>query len=169
MERLARPLSEREPRYDVIVVGSGYGGSIAACRLSRAGRTVALLERGREIHPGEFPATAREAAGHLQSVGPAFGSERRIGDPRNLYRLHADAGMCVLSGCGLGGTSLINANVSLRPDPRVFDERWPRKLRRDPDGRFPDELVRGFAAAEAMLRPTTYPDTFPKLAKVAAL
>ncbi len=73
MERLARPLSEREPRYDVVVVGSGYGGSIAACRLARAERTVALLERGREIHPGHFPATSGEAAEHLQVSGPALG------------------------------------------------------------------------------------------------
>jgi cholesterol oxidase len=169
MERLARPLSDLSDHYHVVVVGSGYGGSIAACRLSRAGRKVALLERGREMHPGEYPATVREAGHHVQTTGPAFGSERQIGDPRNLYRFHADGEMNVFSGCGLGGTSLINANVSLRPEARVFDERWPSELRQDGHGTMAGELDAGFAAAEAMLRPMPYPDTFPPLAKVAAL
>ncbi len=73
--------------------------------------------------------------------------------------------MNVFSGCGLGGTSLVNANVSLRPDPRVFqDEWWPQALRADGEG-----LGAGFARAEAMLSPTTYPTSFPPLAKMEAL
>jgi cholesterol oxidase len=160
MQRLSRPIEELESRYEVIVVGSGYGGSIAACRLARAGRKVAVLERGRELHPGEYPDTLAEAARHVQSAGPAGAT----GDPRGLYWFHVGE-MTVLSGCGLGGTSLINANVSLRPDPRVFeDERWPLALRQDRSG-----LEAGFARSEAMLGPTTYPDDFPSLAKVDAL
>ena len=53
-------------RYDVVVVGSGYGGAIAASRLARAGRKVCLLERGREIPSGDFPDTAASAVGQLQ-------------------------------------------------------------------------------------------------------
>ena len=53
--RLSSPTSELRPHYDVVVVGSGYGGSIAACRAASAGKTVCLLEKGKEWSPGEFP------------------------------------------------------------------------------------------------------------------
>ena len=160
MDRLSLPLTKMRPHYDVIVVGSGYGGSIAACRLARAGRKVALFERGRELHPGEYPTTTDAAARHLQTSNPLGDT----GDPRDLYWLHVGGEMNVFSGCGLGGTSLVNANVALRPDPRVFkDERWPRAIRDDPMA-----LEPGFERAEAMLTPTTYPTSFPPLAKVEA-
>ena len=161
MLRLSRPVADLKPHYDVVVVGSGYGGSIAACRLARAGRAVAVLERGRELHPGEYPATLDAAGRHVQTVSP-LGT---TGDPRNLYWMHVGGAMNVFSGCGLGGTSLVNANVSLRPDPRIFeDERWPRALRDDVAG-----LEAGYERAQAMLTPTTYPESFPPLAKMEAL
>ena len=56
MSRLARSLEHVQPHYDVVVVGSGYGGGVAASRLARAGKRVAVLERGREFVTGEFPA-----------------------------------------------------------------------------------------------------------------
>jgi cholesterol oxidase len=161
MDRLSLPLTELRPRYDVVVVGSGYGGSIAACRLARTGKKVALLERGREMLPGEYPATMQAAARHFQTSSPLGDT----GDPRGLYWLHVGGEMNVFSGCGLGGTSLVNANVALRPDPRIFeDERWPTALRADPTG-----LDAGFKRARAMLTPTTYPPSYPPLAKVEAL
>jgi len=55
MTRLARSLDGLRPSYDVVVVGSGYGGGVAASRLARAGKRVAVLERGREFVTGEFP------------------------------------------------------------------------------------------------------------------
>ncbi|MGA8479476.1 MAG: NAD(P)-binding protein, partial [Chthoniobacterales bacterium] len=67
MERLSRPITELQRNsFEVVVIGSGYGGSIAASRMARAGKSVCLLERGREIHPGEYPKTKRHALKEMQ-------------------------------------------------------------------------------------------------------
>ena len=161
MDRLSKSLDDLAEHYDVIVVGSGYGGSIAACRLSRAGRKVGVFERGRELHPGEYPTTTEDARRHLQ----VSGGDDEVGDPRDMFWLHAAGDVNVLSGCGLGGTSLINANVALRADRRVFDDEcWPQALRDDGIG-----LEAAYARAERMLSPMPYPASFPPLAKMTAL
>lgn len=147
MKRVSKPLSQLSDHYDAVVVGSGYGGGIAASRLARMGYRVALLERGLETLPGEFPDTPAKAASQTQ----VHLCDRHLGDSRALYDLHVGPDMNVLVGCGLGGTSLINANVSLEADPRVFDDPvWPAELR-DAD------LETGYARARAMLRPRPYP------------
>jgi cholesterol oxidase len=147
MDRLSSPLEELRSSYEVLVVGSGYGGSIAACRLARAGGDVALLERGRELHPGQYPRALASCARQLQISAPRW----RLGDTRNLFAVQTDDDVSVLSGCGLGGTSLINSGVTLRPDPRLFDDpRWPRALQEDRDG-----MARAFRRAEEMLAPAT--------------
>ena len=161
MQRLSQDLSTLESHYDVIVVGSGYGGSIAACRLARTGASVALFERGRELHPGEYPSTKDEAAHEIQASLPGTSDSTENG----LYRFHVGKDMSVFSGCGLGGTSLVNANVSLEPDERVLDDpRWPAALRSDAEG-----MQAAFGRARTMLGPTTYPDSYPALPKMAAL
>ncbi|HUF47198.1 MAG TPA: GMC oxidoreductase [Vicinamibacterales bacterium] len=159
--RLSRPLEQLREHYDVVVIGSGYGGGVAASRLSRAGRSVCLLERGEERQPGEYPDTLTEAAEQMQ----ADTAEGTIGSRTGLYNFHLNRDINVLVGCGLGGTSLINANVSLPPDPRVFDDpRWPTAIR--------DDLAGGVAAgverAREMLRPQEYPADWPALAKLEA-
>lgn len=58
MARMSLPIEDMKEHYTAVVIGSGYGGGIAASRLSRAGQSVCLLERGREMHPGEYPETA---------------------------------------------------------------------------------------------------------------
>lgn len=108
--------------YPVVVVGSGYGGSIAASRLARAGQRVCLLERGRELRPGEFPTTVSQALEQFQVSGP----DGHVGSPLGLYDLRVNRGMSVFVGCGLGGTSLVNANVALTAEPRVFHTWTPR-------------------------------------------
>ena len=147
--RLARELDQMQPRYDAIVVGSGYGAGVAASRLARMGFSVAVLERGREFAIGEFPDTLPEASQECQY---RF-EDSHHGKRNGLFELHYGRDMHVLVGCGLGGTSLINANVSLPPDPRVWeDPRWPPELLAD------DTLEEGFARARRMLRPVPYPD-----------
>ena len=163
MKRLARPLADMAASYDAIVIGSGYGGGVAASRLARMGHKVALLERGEELHPGEFPDTPAKAAARTQVHGAGIDGKFR---GTELYDLRVGEDMNVLIGCGLGGTSLINANVSLKADERVFDDpSWPAGLR-DAD------LETGYERARAMLKPSPYPNDgleWPRLNKLRAM
>lgn len=160
--RISSGPESMRPHYGVIVVGSGYGGGIAASRLARAGQDVCILERGRERRPGEFPRTQMEGAREIQLST----RDSHLGSRLGLFDLHAGEGISVLVGCGLGGTSLINANVSLPPDPRLWsDPRWPAEVRADVETR----LAEGYARAREMLRPTPYPASFPDLPKLDAL
>ena len=160
--KLSLPLDRLRERYEVVVVGSGYGGAIAASRLARAGRSVCVLERGRELRPGDYPDTPWRALRQLQVRTP----RRRLGPRSALFELHADDEVSVMVGCGLGGTSLINAGVALRPPAWVFDdERWPAELR----GRGSEALAPYFERAEQMLGSTPYPDDWPEPVKLAAL
>ncbi|MBO0707559.1 MAG: GMC family oxidoreductase, partial [Candidatus Dormibacteraeota bacterium] len=160
MTHLSLPVERMRAHYDAVVVGSGYGGGVAASRLARCGRTVALLERGREFVPGEFPNTAAEAAREFQVTA----SDLHTGAETGLYDFHLHEGVSVFVGCGLGGTSLLNASVALRAEPRVFeDPRWPGPLR-DAAGMAPY-----YQRAEAMLEPAPYPEAAPRLPKLEAL
>ena len=160
--RLSNPIENIKDHYDVVVVGSGYGGAIAASRLARAGRQVCILERGKEIQPGEYPDTLPQVVREMQTDSPVA----RTGIATGLYDFHINEDISVLAGCGLGGTSLINAGVSLRPDANVFqDAVWPKELRDDPQG----HLKEGFSRAEEMLKPVSYPADFPPLQKFTVL
>jgi cholesterol oxidase len=148
--------------FDVVVIGSGYGGSIVASRMARAGFKVCLLERGREIRPGEYPKTKRQAVANIQVDTPVG----RFGSNTALYDLRVNKDIDVFVGCGLGGTSLVNANVALRADLRVFkDPRWPEELRSDSD----HLMTWAYDRAEEMLQPSPYPAerTVPKLEALA--
>jgi choline dehydrogenase-like flavoprotein len=139
MTRLARSLAHLKPHYDVVVVGSGYGGGVSASRLARAGLRVAVLERGREFVTGEFPTRFPDLRAQMQISGRRY----RLGPATGLYDVRFGDDMHVLIGCGLGGGSLINAGVALRPDPRVFaDPVWPDEIRDD------GLLSEGYARAE---------------------
>src|SRR5258706_6870685 len=155
MRRISSLPEEIKSHYPVVVIGSGYGGAIAASRLSRAGQQVCLLERGKEILPGEFPNTLTEASSHMQLHTP----NGHIGSKTSLFDFHIYKGISVLTGCGLGGTSLINANVSIKPEDRVFDDpRWPAELRNE--FKQPDSLLmKGYTLAKDMLKAKPLPDS----------
>ena len=148
MSRLSLPLSALKARYDVVVVGSGYGGGVTASRLSRAGKRVAVIERGREIPTGQFPQKFSELKNEFQVTGARF----RTGSEQALYDVRLGRDMHVLVACGLGGGSLVNAGVSLVPDRRVFtDEAWPGQLAQD------GTIEEGYRRAEQWLRPASDP------------
>jgi len=147
--------------YSVVVVGSGYGGAIAAARIARTGRDVCILERGKEMHPGEYPNSGLSALREIQIHTP----KGDHGAAAGMFDFRVDDDITVVTGCGLGGTSLINGNVALEPGDSIFmDERWPAPLR----GRA--SVLRPFMrAAKEMLGSTPYPATWPDLPKLQVL
>lgn len=112
---------------DVLVVGSGYGGAFAALELANQNRSVWVLERGREFAIGEFPESLGIAPKFVQ-----YRSEDRenpVGYPDGLFDVRNGKDGAALVGCGLGGGSLINANVVIPPEPEIFEnQRWPAAL-----------------------------------------
>ncbi len=111
-------------RFDVAIVGSGFGGSINALRLAEAGRSVVVLERGRRYRPGEFPRDVRDTDALLWRYPR---KRRGLG----IYDIRFFSSLAAVVASGVGGGSLVYANVNIRPDPSVFeDPRWPDEVRR---------------------------------------
>lgn len=159
MERLSKTLDQIKPHYDVVIVGSGYGGGVSASRLARAGLSVCVLERGKEFLPGTFPKRFPELRHELQVTG----AKLQTGSRAALFDFRAGKDIHVLVGCGLGGGSLVNAGVALRPDARVFaDGAWPGQLAQD------GLLDEGFARARTWLAPSQDPEP-GRMAKFRAL
>jgi cholesterol oxidase len=162
MPRLSSLIEDLKTHYPVVVIGSGYGGAITASRLARAGQKVCVLERGMEFQPGEYPNTLPEVLAQTQVDMPAA----FLGSRTGLYDMRVNEDINVFCGCGLGGTSLVNANVSLPAEPRVFDDpRWPAEFRAD----VPTRLQSGYQIAQQMLGATPYPDSSAPLPKLQAL
>ncbi|WP_063746790.1 GMC oxidoreductase [Catenuloplanes japonicus] len=134
---------------DVLVVGSGFGGSVAAYRFAEAGLGVVLMERGKAYAPGDFPRAPAEMARNLWD--PSAGLH-------GLFDVWSFRGIDAIVSSGLGGGSLIYANVLLRKDERWFVrdeplpgggvEHWP-VTRADLDPHY-DRV-------EAMIAPVPYP------------
>jgi cholesterol oxidase len=161
MKRLSRPIDQMADHYSAVVVGSGYGGAIVAARIARAGRDVCVLERGKELHPGEYPNSALTGLRETQ-VGTPTGQH---GSATAMFDFHVGPDITVLVGCGLGGTSLINANVALEPKDWIFqDGRWPAQLRGQPG-----ELKRFMPTVKKMLGSRPYPQDWPELPRLKAL
>jgi cholesterol oxidase len=109
-----------ERKYDVVVVGSGFGGSINAYRLSKAGHKVVVLERGKEYKPGEFPRDVRQ-------VNDLFWRYPKHRESLGLYDVRFFSGIATVSASGVGGGSLIYANIHYRPQAIIFENpRWPK-------------------------------------------
>lgn len=123
--------SEKPVDFDIVIVGSGYGGAVAAAQLAgtqRDGRalSVCILERGKEYLPGMFPARVSELPAHIR-LGNGIGRQEG-GEGERLFDLRLGPDVCALMANGLGGGSLINAGVMLRPDEAVWQAGWPAEL-----------------------------------------
>ena len=130
------------------MVGSGFGGAVTACRLAQAGARVLVLERGMPYPPGSFPRTPR-------------GMRSNFWDPsaglHGLFDVWSFSDVTALVASGLGGGSLIYANVMLEKPPESFvwhdprtgaERRWPIE---------PEALEAPYQRAAEVLRPTPYP------------
>jgi cholesterol oxidase len=102
--------------YDVVVVGSGFGGSVAALRLTEKGYRVAVVEAGRRFADDEFATTSWNLRRYLWA--PALGCY-------GIQRIHMLRDVMILAGAGVGGGSLVYANTLYRPlKPFYTDRQW---------------------------------------------
>jgi cholesterol oxidase len=99
--------------FDVVVIGSGFGGSVAALRLREKGYTVAVLEAGRRFEDRDFPKTSWRLRKFL--FAPALGLY-------GIQRIHALPDVLILCGAGVGGGSLVYANTLYQPGDKYFDD-----------------------------------------------
>ena len=138
--------------YDAVVVGSGFGGGITACRLAEQGWRVCVLERGRRFGPGDFPERLEQAP---------FAFWHPWLNPGGMFDLRLMKDLSVLTAAGVGGGSLVYANVQLRAPADVFeDARWPAAIDRA-------ELDPYYDRTEDALQPRATPDD-PALPKIRA-
>jgi len=111
---------------DFIVVGSGFGGAVSALRLAEKGYSVVVLERGRRWVPADFPENNRALRRYLWLPRLGCHGIQAITPLRHAFVLH---------GTGVGGGSLVYANVLIEPDAEVFrrpewgSDGWEERLR----------------------------------------
>jgi len=140
--------------YDVVVIGSGFGGAINACRLAEAGHSVCILERGKRWGRKDFPRT-------IGQVSRSFWNDKDYGllDYRIFQKID------VIQASGVGGGSLVYFNVHERALPEIFElPGWPAGIKRDTLDPFYDK-------AKYMLdaRPLTPPETYDMPGRTKAL
>jgi len=106
-------------KVDVLVIGSGFGGAVMACRLAEKGSKVVVLERGRRWLPSEYPSVSQ-----TDWLWDEDEPEKQNGwiDFRNF------GDMSIAMGAGVGGGSLIYANVSIEAKPEAFEQGWPEAI-----------------------------------------
>lgn len=141
-ENAVRP-SNSSTDVDVVVIGSGFGGSVAALRLAEKGYSVVVLEAGRRFADEELPATSWDVKNYLWA--PQLGCF-------GIQRIHRLPDVMILAGAGVGGGSLNYANtLYVPPTPFFTDPQW---------GHITDwesELAAHYDTASAMLGVVTNP------------
>jgi cholesterol oxidase len=129
--------------FDAIVIGSGFGGSVAACRLAESGARVLVLERGRRWDRASYPSVTGK---------DWFWSERDPANRNGWIDLRVFEHMAVAQGAAVGGGSLIYANISAVPPPGAFARGWPPEITWQ-------EMAPHYATVGAVMNVQKVPDT----------
>jgi cholesterol oxidase len=109
-------MAKKSREFDVVVIGSGFGGSVAALRLAEKGYRVAVIEAGRRFEDKDFPKTSWRLSKFLYA--PRLGL-------RGIQRIHVLPDVLILAGAGVGGGSLVYANTLYMPPDSYFqDKQW---------------------------------------------
>ncbi len=133
--------------YDVLIIGSGFGGSVSALRLTEKGYRVGVLEAGRRFADEDFPKTSWHVRDYL--FAPRAGCY-------GIFRLTPLRDVLILTGAGVGGGSLGYANTLYQPPPGVYDDpQWAHITD------WQAELAPHYDQARRMLGVATYPGTSP--------
>ncbi len=112
-------MSQSNRDFDVVVIGSGFGGSVAAFRLTEKGYRVAVIEAGRRFKDKDFPKTSWRLSKFLYL--PRLGL-------RGIQRIHVLPDVLVLAGAGVGGGSLVYANTLYQPSDEYFNDKQWREI-----------------------------------------
>lgn len=128
--------------FDAVVIGSGFGGSVSACRLVEAGARVLVLERGRRWDRKTYPSMTGK---------DWLWNQHHPQDANGWIDLRAFPHMAVAQGAAVGGGSLIYANISAVPPPSVFAAGWPPQITYD-------ELAPHYATVGRVMNVQPVPD-----------
>ncbi|GAC1406998.1 MAG: GMC family oxidoreductase [Candidatus Velthaea sp.] len=142
------------------MIGSGFGGSVMAYRLAKAGKRVCLLERGKRYAPGEFPRTPREIRNNFWRPDTKH---------HGLFDLWSFNNAEAVVAAGVGGGSLIYANVLIRKDEHWFVQRGGRGQGYEDWPVSRADLEPHYVEVEKMLRPQVYPMEYQRDNKTAAM
>ena len=133
--------------FDVLIIGSGFGGSVSALRLAEKGYRVGVLEAGRRFTDGELPRTSWRLRDFLWA--PRLGLT-------GIQRIHVLKDVVVLAGAGVGGGSLVYANTLYVPGQAFFDDPQWRDITD-----WAEELAPYYDQAARMLGVTRNPSMTP--------
>ncbi len=136
---------------DIIIIGSGFGGSVCALRTAQAGLRTVVLERGQRMTPEAYAALADGKA-------PVFHAEREPG----VLELHRLSGLLALTASAVGGGSNIYTAVTIRPPCDIFEDHWPPGINAETMTSYYDRV-------ERMIAPTPIPATPPRMAALDAV
>lgn len=129
-------------RFDIIIVGSGFGGAVTACRAAEAGARVLVLERGRRWSPANYPRALDD---------PWFFDPERPSKKNGWLDIRLFRQMAVVQGAGVGGGSLCYSSVFIPAAPAAFESGWPTEITYE-------SLAPCYARTAEIMQPRTVPD-----------